>query len=117
MSAFRTKRRRSTPALAMLLLVLQGLAAGLAPLAHASERLSAPAHIEAQHATACLALHDALRCTLCQHAATRVVAGHPRVQSGPASHVESCLTRSAVAPTGSSDHLAAPPRAPPALVV
>jgi hypothetical protein len=45
------------------------------------------------------------------------VAGRPRVQSGPAIHAEPCLTRSAVAPTGGSDHLTAPPRAPPALLV
>ena len=117
MIALRTKRSRSTAPLATVLLMLQGLAAGVLPLAHASERLSAPAHIEAQHATPCLALHDALRCALCHYAATRVVAGHTRVQSAPAIHVEPCLTRSAVAPTGGSEHLTAPARPPPALLV
>ena len=75
MIALGTKRSRSTAPLATVLLVLQGLAAAVVPLAHASERFSAPAHIEAQHATPCLALHDALRCTLCHYAGTRVLAG------------------------------------------
>src|SRR2546426_3719426 len=41
--------------LAALLLVLQGLAGGAVPLAHASERLRAPAHVEAQHGAGCVA--------------------------------------------------------------
>ena len=65
------------------------------PLAHASERFTAPAHIEAQHGSGCLALHDELRCVLCHYAATRL------------------RERFAVAPTACADHLTAPPRAPP----
>ena len=117
MIALGTKRSRSTAPLATVLLVLQGLAAAVVPLAHASERFSAPAHIEAQHATPCLALHDALRCTLCHYAGTRVLAGHTRVQSAPAARAEPCLNLTGVAPTGGSEHLTAPPRAPPAVLV
>ena len=68
MIALTTTRNRWTRYLATLLLVLQGLAGGAVSLAHASERLTAPAHIEAQHGSACLALHDELRCALCQWA-------------------------------------------------
>ena len=117
MIALGTKRSRSTAPLATVLLVLQGLAAAVVPLAHASERFSAPAHIEGQHATPCLALHDALRCTLCHYAGTRVLAGHTRVQSAPETRAESCLILTGVAPTGGSEHLTAPPRAPPTLLV
>jgi hypothetical protein len=55
---------RWTRSLAALLLGLQALAGGVVSLAHASERLNAPIHIEARHASACIALHDELRCTL-----------------------------------------------------
>src|SRR5437016_1643688 len=41
--ALRTKRSRSTAPLATVLLILQGPAAGVLPLAHASEHLTAPA--------------------------------------------------------------------------
>jgi hypothetical protein len=58
--------------LALALLVLHGLSGGVVSLAHASERLSAPIHIEAQHGSACIALHDELRCALCQYAGSRV---------------------------------------------
>ena len=65
MIALTTTPNRWTRRLAALLLVLQGLAGGAVPLAHASERLSAPAHVEAQHGAGCVALHDGLRCPLC----------------------------------------------------
>jgi hypothetical protein len=60
--------------LALPLLVLQGLSGGVVSLAHASDRLSAPVHIEAAHDSACVALHDALRCALCQYAGSQVTA-------------------------------------------
>ena len=71
MIALTTTPNRWTRRLAALLLVLQGLAGGAVSLAHASERLSAPAHIEAQHGAGCVALHDGLRCGLCQFAGSR----------------------------------------------
>ncbi len=64
----RVHRPRRTAPLAALLLVIQGIAGGVVPLAHASERFTAPAHIEAQHGSGCLALHDELRCVLCHYA-------------------------------------------------
>jgi len=67
------RRTQWTAPLAALLLVLQGIAGGVVPLAHAAEPFSAPAHIEAQHGSGCLAVHDELRCVLCQYAATRVI--------------------------------------------
>jgi len=117
MTAFRTKRSRSTAPLAMLLLVLQGLAGGLAPLAHASERLSAPAHIEAHHATACLVLHDALRCALCHYAGTRVLPQPARAQPATTTRTEPRPDCAELAPPRASDHLIAPPRAPPTPLV
>jgi hypothetical protein len=69
-----TRRRRIAP-IAALLLVLQALAGGVVALAHAGERTSAPAGIEAHHDAHCLVLHDELRCALCQYASALVVAG------------------------------------------
>ena len=117
MIARQLHRRRWAAPLAAVLLVLQGLAGGVVPLAHASERFTAPAHIEAQHGSGCLVLHDALRCTLCQYAGTRVVAEQTSLETAARGHVQPRLTQLSVAPTAGSEHLTAPPRAPPALFV
>ncbi len=101
--------------LALPLLVLQALSGGVVSLAHASDRLSAPVHIEAAHGSACVALHDELRCALCQYAGSQVTSpalrtlvpetGTP-VQRRPTCHAP---------PPRRSDRRTAPPRAPPAL--
>src|SRR5207237_10556407 len=75
-----TRPTRWTRSLAALLLVLQGLAGSAVSLAHASERFTAPIHIEAQHASTCIALHDELRCTLCHYAGSQLQAQQPRTQ-------------------------------------
>jgi hypothetical protein len=110
-----TKRRSWTAPLAALLLVIQGLAWGAVALAHASEPLTAPAHIEAQHRTACLALHDELRCALCHYAGSQVTPP-PLHRTAPvaATVTDRPARRSQPAPAADPDHLAAPPRAPPA---
>jgi len=111
--ALTTTRNHWTRYLATLLLVLQGLAGGAVSLAHASERLTAPAHIEAQHGSACLALHDELRCALCQwagaQAVSRPTSTAPLFQS---SAVRRPTDPDAVPPRR-PDARCAPPRAPP----
>ncbi|HYU00904.1 MAG TPA: hypothetical protein VEK85_11025 [Gemmatimonadales bacterium] len=109
----RVHRPRRTAPLAALLLVIQGIAGGVVPLAHASERFTAPAHIEAQHGSGCLALHDELRCVLCHYAATRVTTQQPRLQPAATTASERPRERFAIAPIACADHLTAPPRAPP----
>ena len=106
-------RTRWTRRLAALLLVLQGLAGGAVPLAHASERLSAPAHIEAQHGAGCLALHDSLRCALCQYAGSHVTAPQMRAHAARGATVERPPRGPDLAPRGRRERAAAPPRAPP----
>lgn len=108
-----TTRKRRTRFLAALLLVLQGLAGGAVSLAHASERLTAPAHIEAQHASACLALHDELRCALC-HWAGAQAATRP-TQPGPVREASADGRRADpdAIPARRPDARCAPPRAPP----
>jgi len=103
-----------TRCLAALMLVLQGLAGGAVSLAHASERLTAPAHVEAQHGAGCVALHDGLRCALCQFAGSQVSAQQVRTQAEVAATVERRPTACDVAPRARSDYRTAPPRAPPA---
>jgi len=111
--ALATTRNRYTVPLALLLLVIQGLAAGTVALAHASEHFSAPAHVEAQHDAGCVVLHDELRCALCQFAGSQVTL--EQVRPAP---VSTTLTeprpvwadRELVA---APQHLTAPPRAPP----
>src|SRR5438128_634712 len=98
-----TQRRRGTVPLAAALLVIQGLAGGLVPLVHASERLSAPAHIEARHDAGCLALHDELRCALCHYANSRVQPQQARTFAPTAAHPERTVTPAAVAPAAAED--------------
>ena len=111
--ALTTTPNRWTRRLAALLLVLQGVAGGAVPLAHASERLTAPAHIEAQHGAGCLALHDSVRCGLCQFAGSQVSSQPVRTHAPAAVTVERRRCEGDRAPVRRPDHRTAPPRAPP----
>jgi hypothetical protein len=113
--AFRTKRHRRTAPLAALLLVLQALAGGVVALVHASDQLNAPTHIEAQHSSSCLPLHNELRCALCHYAATRVVPQQARVQPAAATRPVRPCAPATVVRKSDAGHLTAPPRAPPPL--
>ena len=113
MIALTTTRTRRTGPLALVLLLVQGLAPGAVALSHASEHFSAPAHVEAQRDAMCLVLHDELRCALCHFASSRVTLKqvHPTPVSttltgGPPVWAD----RERVA---AQQHLTAPPRAPP----
>ena len=108
-----TQRRRWTAPLAAVLLAIQGVGGGVVPLAHASERFTAPAHIEAQHGSACVVLHDELRCVLCHYAGMHVVLGPVRAQPGASTGPEQRPDRRERAQALRPDHLTAPPRAPP----
>jgi hypothetical protein len=108
-----TMPTRWTRCLATLLLVLQALAGSAVSLAHASERLSAPIHIEAQHASACVVLHDELRCTLCHYAGSQLQAQQPRTQLAAAAATDAPLARPGTAPGCRPDRRSAPPRGPP----
>lgn len=100
--------------LALPLLVLQGLAGGVVSLAHASDRLSAPVHIEAAHGSACVALHDELRCALCQYAGSKVTPpGLRTVVPETGTSVRRPPTYYVLAPRP-YDRRTAQPRAPPA---
>ncbi|HXL34869.1 MAG TPA: hypothetical protein VN953_08090 [Gemmatimonadales bacterium] len=114
MIALTTTPNRWTRRLAAPLLVLQGLAGGAVSLAHASERLSAPAHIEAQHGAGCVALHDGLRCGLCQFAGSQGSSPQVRTQAPTATIVERRRREVDRAPLRRPDHRTAQPRAPPA---
>ena len=112
MIALRTKRHGCTTLLAALLLVLQGLAGGAVSLAHASERVNAPAHFEAQRSSSCVQLHDALRCPLCHYAGPRVGAQPVRLRAAAVAPVER-PPHTRVARPGNADYLTAPPSGPP----
>ena len=113
MIALTTTRNRWTRCLATLLLVLQGLAGGAVSLAHASERITAPAHIEAQHGSACLALHDELRCALCQWAGAQSAPRPAQVAPLRQASTEGRRADPDVLPARRLDVRSAPPRAPP----
>ncbi len=113
MTVLATTRTRRTRPLALVLLMSQGLAAGVVALAHASEHFSAPAHVEAHHDASCLVLHDELRCALCQFAGSQVTL--EGVHPAP---VSTTLTEPGPVwadrePIAAPQHLTAPPRAPP----
>jgi hypothetical protein len=82
-------------------------------LAHAAERLTAPVHVEAQHDSACVALHDELRCALCHYASSRVVAQQGRTQFVATLPTEPGAERATSVRMAGAHHLAYPPRAPP----
>jgi hypothetical protein len=111
--ALSTKRNRWSVPLAALLLMLQGLAGGAVALAHASEPLTAPAHVEARHDAGCLALHDELRCALCHYAGSQVVLQPTRPAPAATRLTEALPGRAERAPAAAPRHLTAPPRAPP----
>jgi hypothetical protein len=48
------------------MLLIQSIAAAGVGFAHISERISAPAAIEAQHGSWCVVVHDQARCPACQ---------------------------------------------------
>jgi len=112
-----TQRTRWTAPLAAVLLVIQAVSGGVVPLAHASERLTAPAHIEAQRDSGCVVLHDELRCVLCHYAGARVVSQQVRTQSATTTPTELRPERADVARAAGPDHLTSPPRAPPVRLV
>ncbi len=113
MTALGTKRNRLTIPLAAVLLLLQGLAGGAVPLVHATERLNAPAHIEAQHGTGCLVLHDELRCALCHYAGSQVVPQQAPSQAPDTLPAARRLQAEHLVRATGSAHLTALPRAPP----
>jgi hypothetical protein len=99
--------------LALPLLVLQGLSGGVVSLAHGSDRLSAPVHIEAAHGAACIALHDDLRCALCHYAGSQVTSPGMRTL---VSETETSVPRPPTCdtpPPRRSDRRTSPSRAPP----
>ena len=102
--------------LALPLLVLQGLSGGVVSLAHASDRLSAPIHVEAAHDSSCVALHDELRCALCHFAGAPLAPLVVRHAAPDLTLVERGPGAADPAPRCRPAHLSAPPRAPPVTV-
>jgi len=115
-TTIRPTGRWTTPS-AVLVLTLQLLAGGLEPLVHAREPDTAPIGIEARHDASCVVIHDALRCALCQYAASRVVLRPPDDATAPTTLAERSAWHPCVAATPSQDYLSPPPRAPPGISV
>jgi hypothetical protein len=112
----RISRRRGTPSLAALLLVLQAVAGGAVTLADAAEPLTVASHIEAQHELGCPVVHDALRCALCHYAGTRVAVQQTAITMPSRPEPVVALQLDPVPLSGATVHLTAPARAPPALL-
>jgi hypothetical protein len=105
-------RKTSTP-LARIL-VVQILAGAVVPIAHARERETAAASIEARHDASCVVIHDAMRCALCLYAGSLAA---PPSGVAPAVGASTPLPRGCVElalPVGRGTP-AVQPRAPPAL--
>jgi hypothetical protein len=115
-TTIRPTGRWTTPS-ALLVLTLQLLAGGLEPLAHAREPDTAPIGIEAHHDASCVVIHDALRCALCQYAASRGVLRSPDGATTPTTVAGRRAWHPCVAATPSQDYLSPPPRAPPDISV
>ena len=113
MSELRRTHRRLAKACTAVLLVIQALGGGAVTLAHASERSTTRVAIEAKHDATCVVLHDALRCALCRYAGIQVSVQRAQVSPvlGVIAEQLPCVLSEPLA--RSSDHLSAPPRAPP----
>ena len=111
--ATRATRSRATTPIAAALLVLQVLAGGAVPLAHAGEPETAPRAIEAHHDASCVVIHDAMRCALCLYVNSLTTPPPaPRVSeraSAPARPAPLAATMGMGSPT----YVASQPRAPP----
>jgi hypothetical protein len=116
MTALQTTRRRCTPPLAALCLVLQGLAAGAVSIAHASEQAPASAAIEAEHTARCPVLHDAMKCPQCQYAGACATVRPLRGLRWASALAEPHPALAGIARAAEAEHPAARPRAPPALL-
>jgi hypothetical protein len=99
--------------LAALLLSSQGLAGASVGLAHASERVAAPAAIEAEHSSACAVEHDPARCSACKATGVGTLPEPYRARLAGAGRSERMAP--AGRPTPAVRHFlsAAAPRAPP----
>lgn len=115
MRPLRQTHRRLTKASTALLLVIQALGGGAVTLAHAAERGTAPAAIEARHDARCVVLHDAVRCAVCQYAGARFATPRAPLHATADVVTVPLLLAAAALPAGASEHLSAPPRAPPAV--
>jgi hypothetical protein len=113
--AKRVTQSSATGPITAVLLLVQVLAGGAVPLAHAMERETAPAAIEAHHDASCVVIHDAMHCALCLYASSRAAPQQIRSDAAAATTVE--RPRSHARPTyaRAPDHLSSPPRAPPVL--
>lgn len=109
-----TRSRVTTPITAVLLLV-QVLAGGAVPLAHARERETAPAAIEAHHDASCVVIHDEMRCALCLYASSRAAPQQIRSDAAVATSIERPHPCALPSHDCAPDHLSSPPRAPPVL--
>lgn len=107
------ERNRSTTPVTAMLLVLQALAGGAVPLAHAAEPQTAPGSIEAHHDATCVVIHDAMRCALCLYF-NSLTPPPPAPPVGVRVPVPARLAAlAAVVGTGSAPYLAPQSRAPP----
>lgn len=113
MISIRTTRDRSTAPIAALLLVLQALAAVAVPLAHAIERETAPAAVEAHHDATCVVIHDALRCALCIYAGSLTTPPSPTPHGAHVAVAARRARSEAAAVAASPRRTGSQPRAPP----
>jgi len=111
--AYQSTRSRATNPIAAVLLLLQALAGGLVPLAHAGERETAPGAIEAHHDASCVVIHDAVRCALCQYAGSLTTPPAAPVVGLRASVPAQPARLTATLGMGSPTYVASRPRAPP----
>ena len=99
--------------LAALLLASQSFAGASVGLAHVSERLAAPAAIEAEHSSACAVQHDPARCSACQATGIAALPEPYRVPLDGARRSDGPAVATQSAPATHSFLPAAAPRAPP----
>lgn len=68
--------------LALVVLAVQLVSAGIASVAHAREALDAPVRIESTQHQECPVVHDASVCVICSHAHARAVTSSPTMTLG-----------------------------------
>jgi hypothetical protein len=103
-------------ALALLLLIVQGVAGVGVAWAHAAEPPNSTVAFEAAHDSNCLVVHNELRCTTCQFAGAQdTPPTRHSIKWHDAEHFSAAFYRlSELLKTNT--HLTAPARGPPALL-
>ena len=104
-------------ALALLLLLVQGVVGVGVTWAHAAESPNTAVALESAHDSNCLVIHNEARCTICQFAGTLGIRPAQAALAFYCTEQRIHFSAYRTLQIAAGDHLSAPPRAPPTHLV